>query len=454
MKKNRKNPPKRHNEVTEVKCIGLTNEGKGRVKVKNKVYEVANLLHGEEATVNVNKHYKGVHLELAGITKASSDRVKPPCPYYFKCGGCHLQHMQEQAQQRFKEHVVIDLMKSYAKVQPIIAMDDPFAYRNKSHITFGLDRKGKTISGIYAEKSHRIIPMERCLIHHEQADAIAGTVKKLMKSFKMYPYDEDSQRGLLRHVLIRRGHVSKEVMVVLVVGSPIFPSKKNFVKALRKEHPEITTILLSINQKRTSLVLGDREIVLYGRGVIKDTLCGLDFEISAKSFYQINSVQTEKLYNIAMEMADLKGTETVIDAYCGIGTIGLIASQKAAHVIGVELNKGAVKDAIRNAKRNGITNARFYQGDAGEFMVGMAEEGEKADVVIMDPPRSGSDEKFLSSVVKLAPKRIVYVSCNPETQARDLKYLVKKGYKVEGIQPVDMFPQTYHVENVVAMSKR
>lgn len=243
-------------------------------------------------------------------------------------------------------------------------------------------------------------------------------------------------------------------MVVLVTSGPIFPAKNNFVKALRKEHPDITTIVHNINPYQTSLVLGERENVLYGTGKIEDELCGLTFRISPRSFYQINPVQTEVLYNTAMEYAGMTGSEKVIDAYCGTGTIGLVASKRAGEVIGVELNRDAVHDAIANAKRNGIKNVRFFCDDAGEFMLGMAQDGEKADIVFMDPPRAGSDECFLSSLVTLAPKKIVYISCNPETQQRDLRFLTKRGYKVEKIQPVDMFPHTNHVETVCLLVLR
>ncbi|MGN0355101.1 MAG: 23S rRNA (uracil(1939)-C(5))-methyltransferase RlmD, partial [Muricoprocola sp.] len=264
----------------------------------------------------------------------------------------------------------------------------------------------------------------------------------------------DTGYGLLRHVLIRRGFTSGQIMVVLVLRSPIFPSKNNFVKALRKEHPEISTVVINVNDKNTSMVLGTRDIVLYGKGYIEDTLCGCRFRISPQSFYQVNSVQTEVLYTKAMEYAGLTGKETVIDAYCGIGTIGLIAAKKAKEVIGIELNPQAVKDARLNAKCNQIKNARFYEGDAGDFMIKMSEgtkdsPKQKVDVVFMDPPRSGSTEAFLSSVVTLSPKKIVYVSCGPDTLARDLEYLTRHGYKVSKIQPVDMFGFTEHVENVV-----
>ena len=243
-------------------------------------------------------------------------------------------------------------------------------------------------------------------------------------------------------------------MVVLVTGSPIFPSKNNFVKALRKSHPEITTVVLNVNDRQTSMVLGDREKPIFGPGFIKDRLCGCMFRISPKSFYQVNPVQTEILYQTAIDYAGLTGKETVIDAYCGIGTIGLIAAKKAGKVIGVELNKDAVKDARINAKENKITNAAFYQGDAGRFMVEMAAKGEKADVVFMDPPRSGSTEEFMDAVAILNPDRVVYVSCNPETLARDLAYFKKKGYRAEKAWAVDQFPATSHVETVCLLSRK
>ena len=280
------------------------------------------------------------------------------------------------------------------------------------------------------------------------------TIRDMLKSFKIKTYDEDTGYGLLRHVLVRRGFSSNEIMVVLVIGSPIFPSKNNFVKALRKKYPEISTVVLNVNDKDTSMVLGERDIVIYGKGFIRDSLCGCSFRISPQSFYQINPVQTEILYKTAMKYAGLTGKERVIDAYCGIGTIGLVAAKKAREVIGIELNKDAVRDAKINARENKISNARFFQGDAGKFMEGMAAEGEHADVVFMDPPRSGSDKNFLSSVVKLAPAKIVYVSCGPDTLARDLEYLTDKGYQVKKIQPVDMFSFTEHVETVCLLGNR
>lgn len=381
-------------------------------------------------------------------------KAKEKCPYAKKCGSCTYQGMSYQEQLRKKQGHVIHLLKEFGQVQDIIGMKDPYHYRNKVHAVFDRLKDGTIISGVYEEKSHRVVAIEECQIENKKADAIIRDIRDLAKSFKIRIYNEDSGIGLLRHVLIRTGHESGQIMVVLVVADPVFPSKNNFVKALRKLHPEITTIVLNINDKKTSMVLGERDIVLYGKGFIEDSLCGCTFRISPQSFYQVNPEQTEILYRKAISLAGLSGKERVIDAYCGTGTIGIIASKHAKEVIGVELNKDAMRDAVTNAKRNGVKNIKFFNQDAGKFMVGMAQDGEKADVVIMDPPRTGSDEAFLSSVVKLAPKKVVYVSCNPETLARDLKYLVKNGYQVGEMVPVDMFPFTGHVETVVLMSRK
>ena len=375
------------------------------------------------------------------------------CANAKKCGGCQYQGVPYQEQLKKKQKQVEALLKKFVKISPIIGMEEPYFYRNKVHAVFDRDRKGNIISGIYEAKSHRVVPIDECLIEDEKSQEIIRTIRKMLKSFKIKTYDEDTGYGLLRHVLVRRGFRTDEVMVVLVIGSPIFPSKNNFVKALRRVHPEISTVVLNINDRHTSMVLGEREIVIYGKGFIRDTLCGRTFRISPKSFYQVNPVQTEVLYNEAVRFAGLTGRERVIDAYCGIGTISLIAASKAKEVIGVELNKDAVRDARINARENKITNVQFREGDAGQFMEAMAAAGERADVVFMDPPRAGSDEKFLSSLIKLCPGKVVYISCNPETLARDLEYLTKKGYGVKRVQPVDMFSFTVHVETVVLLSR-
>lgn len=391
------------------------------------------------------------------VQKRGNDNKKKEgtaCKVAKKCGGCQYQGVPYEKQLSEKQKAVRQLMQPFCKTVEITGMQDPYHYRNKVHAVFARKKDGTIISGVYEEGTHRVVPVEACQIEDEKADAIINDIRGLLKSFKIKTYNEDTGYGLLRHVLIRRGFTTGEIMVVLVLGSPVMPSKNNFVKALRKLHPEITTVVLNVNDKRTSMVLGDRETTIYGKGYIEDVLCGLTFRISSKSFYQINPVQTEKLYGKAMELAGLTGKERVIDAYCGIGTIGMVAAKSAKEVIGVELNPDAVRDAIKNAKRNQMKNIRFYQDDAGRFMEKMAAKGEKADVVFMDPPRSGSTEQFMKSAVTLAPQKIVYISCDPQTQARDLKYLTKHGYKAMGAYPYDMFPFTKHAENIVLLVKQ
>lgn len=380
--------------------------------------------------------------------------MEKKCSVSKKCGGCQYQGVLYTEQLKKKQKMEETLLKKFCKVEKIIGMKDPYYYRNKVHRTFGRDRKGNVISGTYQEGTHKIVPVEECLIEDQKCQEIIHTIRGLLKSFKIKTYDEDTGYGLLRHVMVRRGFKTGEIMVVLVLGSPIMPSKNNFVKALRKVHPEISTVVINVNDKRTSMILGDRESVIYGKGFIRDELCGCSFRISPKSFYQVNPVQTEILYQTAIDFAKLTGKEEVIDAYCGIGTIGMVAAKHAKKVLGVELNADAVRDARMNAKENKMTNIEFRQGDAGEFMAAMAEKGQKMDVVFMDPPRAGSDEKFLSSVVKLGPKKVVYISCNPVTLERDLKYMVKHKYEVKKIQPVEMFPFTEHLENVCLLEKQ
>lgn len=391
--------------------------------------------------------------EKVGTGKATGKRAAGVCPYAKACGGCDYQGMDYVKQLKEKQAYVQKTVGEFCRVRPIVGMENPYHYRNKVHAVFDIAKGGTIISGVYKAGTHDVVNIESCLIEDEISDAIIRDIRGLLRSFKIKTYDEDTGYGLLRHVLVRRGFHSGEVMVVLVLGSPILPSKNNFVKALRKLHPEITTVIINVNDKKTSMVLGEKETVIYGKGYIEDTLCGCTFRISPKSFYQINPVQTELLYGKAIEYAGLTGRERVVDAYCGIGTIGLIAAGKAKEVISVELNRDAVRDAVINAKRNEIKNVRFYNADAGEFMTGMSEQGADVDVVFMDPPRAGSDEAFLSSVIKLAPKRVVYVSCNPETLARDLKYLTGHGYQAAECTPFDMFPFTKHVETVCLLSQ-
>lgn len=392
-------------------------------------------------------------VKVMAKNEAITKKKQGACPYAEKCGGCNMLDGNYVQHLNMKQKLVEGYLKGICEVMPIVGMKEPYYYRNKVHAVYANTKQG-VISGVYQEGTHRVVPIDSCKIEDAKADKIIVDIRNLMKSFRMKAYDEDRGFGFLRHVLIRRGFHSGEIMVVLVTGTPIFPSKNNFVKELRRLHPEITTILQNINDRKTSMILGERELVLYGKGYIEDTLCEKTFRISAKSFYQVNPIQTELLYKKAIELAALTGKERVIDAYCGIGTIGLIASDAAKEVLGIEVNPDAVRDAIRNAKANRVKNIQFYRADAGAYMVQMAEQDMRADVVLMDPPRAGSDEAFLSSVVKLAPERIVYISCNPETLARDLKHLKQKGYEVGKAWTYDMFPWTGHVETVVGLHRK
>ena len=382
-----------------------------------------------------------------------NDNERALCPHRRACGGCQLQNLSYPEQLGHKQRQEIGLLGRFGHVEEIWGMDEPYHYRNKVHAAFALDRRRQIVSGIYQSSSHAVVPVDSCLIEDELADRIIVTIRSMLREFKLPVYDERNGTGWLRHVLVRRGFHSGQVMVVLVAASPIFKNQKPFLAKLLAVYPEITTIVLNVNDRFGSMLLGPKSKALVGPGFIEDELCKLRFRISPSSFYQINPVQTERLYGEAIRLAGLSGEETVLDAYCGIGTIGLCAAAQAKQVIGVELNGDAVKDAIVNARLNGIKNAWFTAGDAGQFMERMAADGQCPDVVFMDPPRAGSDEKFLRSLLRVSPARVVYISCNPATMQRDLTVLVKGGYKVRHIQPVDMFPHTDHIETVVLLTK-
>nr|WP_297708618.1 23S rRNA (uracil(1939)-C(5))-methyltransferase RlmD [uncultured Butyrivibrio sp.] len=390
--------------------------------------------------------YKG-HEETSAASKSR-------CPYFKKCGACQMIDTPYDKQLRQKHAHVQELLEPYTRVASFIGMEEPEHYRCKVHAVFTHDKKGNPLSGIYREGTHDVVPIDSCLLEDEKADAIIASIRGMLKSFKIKTYDEDNGFGLLRHVLIRIGKNTGEIMVVLVTVSPIFPSKNNFVKALLKEHPEITTIVMNINDKQTSMILGDKEKTMYGPGFIYDTCCGMKFKISPKSFYQVNPIQQEVLYNTAIDMAQLSGNEIALDCYSGVGTIGIIASPHVKEVISVELNKDAVKDAKINAKINDVNNITFYENDATRFMQQMADSGDHVDLVFMDPPRAGSTPEFITSMINLAPAKVVYISCSPDSLARDLELITKGGYEVKKAIPVDMFPFTRSIETVVLLSKR
>lgn len=440
-----------------VRCKRLDSEGRGIAEFNGRKFAIKGLLPGELATMELVYRAKDTGARLCQVLEPSPDRVEPACKVFDKCGGCQLLHMSETAQAAFKQHQCELLLGDFGEVRPILKAENPKNYRNKVHAAFARKRAGKgskIISGIFEEESHRVIETTDCLIQDKRAAEYLRTVRKLMQDTRTEPYNEDTGRGTIRYVFLRTGRKSGEVLMALVTGTPEFPAKAKFAAEIKKKHPEIVTLIHNINPQKNSMVLGKKETVLYGTGYITDTLCGHTFRISANSFYQVNSEQTEVLYKTAVELAKITKEDTVIDAYCGIGTISLMAADHAGKVIGVEVNAQAVKDAKDNAKRNNCTNVEFICQDAGAFMREQAKRGTAPQVVIMDPPRAGSDDAFLSSLVTMAPERVVYISCNPETQARDLKKLVAKGYKVEMIQPVDMFPGTRHCECIVFLTKR
>ena len=374
------------------------------------------------------------------------------CSAFKRCGSCQLLDLPYNRQLLIKQSKVKRLLSRYKKPEKIVGMKNPYHYRNKVQAAFGVSR-GRIISGVYQSSSHKIVSADGCLLEDKKADEIIADIRKMCPNFKIKAYDEKSETGQLRHVLVRRGFETGEIMVVLVTAREELRSANSFVNELLRRHPDITTVVQNINGGFTSLVLGERQKILFGKGYIEDVLCGLKFRISPKSFYQVNPVQTKVLYNKAIGYADLSGEETVFDAYCGIGTIGLCAASHAKKVVGVELNKTAVSDAKRNAELNGITNAEFYAADAGLFMENAAQNGQRPDAVFMDPPRAGSSIKFLKSLLKTAPEKIVYISCNPETMARDLAFLTED-YAVDKLCPVDMFPHTEHIECVCLLKRK
>lgn len=369
------------------------------------------------------------------------------------CGGCPLLALPYSEQLAKKQKDVEKLLGKFGPVQPILGMEDPWHYRNKAVSTFCAGPGHSLQSGIYAQGTHRVIPVEECLLHNPALDEAIAAVRTAAAACRYEPFNEDRRTGLIRHVLVRHSRATGQVLVCLVTAQAALPGSKTFVTKLRQLCPSVSTVVQNINPRHSSAVLGSAEKLLYGKGYIEDTLCGVKFRLSAASFYQVNPVQTERLYQTAIEAAGLNGSQTVLDAYCGVGTIGLANAAKAKSVLGVELNRSAVNCAIQNAKANGITNARFLCADATSAIQRMAQQGERMDVVFLDPPRAGSTPEFLQAVCQLAPERVVYISCNPETQRRDLEYLTARGWKASFIQPVDLFPHTEHVETVVLLSK-
>ncbi len=445
-----------------IKIHGLGSSGEGVGKIDGLAVFVEGALPGEEVLAEVEVRKKNYAVaRLVEVVKPSAERVEPFCPLYEHCGGCQLQHMSYAAQLKWKRQQVVDAVERIGKLEGVevfntLGMENPLRYRNKMQFPVGTGDKGlgtrKLIIGCYARGSHKIIDAPACPIQNLGNDKILAAVRTVAEKFRLQPYDEDTHKGFLRHVMGRVGS-NGELMIVLVTAAKSFPNEKNFVRALLKELPNVTSIQQNVQTFRNNVILGRDTRVLYGKPTIHDAIGGLSFNISARSFFQVNTAQAEVLYKTALDFANLRGNETIIDAYCGTGTISLFMARRARKVIGVEVVSSAVGDAIRNARENHIHNAEFIVGDAVKVLPRLRDAGTYAEVVVVDPPRAGCDKKVLETFAAMEPEKIIYVSCNPATLARDLKILEGLGYRTKKIQPVDMFPFTSHIEAVAQVFK-
>ena len=437
------------------KCVDLSFEGKGVVKLSYGTVFVDGLFPGEEAEIEIQYKRAGSYFgKVHRLIKKSEDRIQPLCGVCTACGGCQFQQYAYAAQLRYKQNKVKDAFRRHLKkdveVNETLGMANPYEYRNKIQVPIGRDPHGKIVSGFYRSGTHKIIPIDKCYIENPKASNIIAEFKKLIKDFHYEPYNEDSGYGLFRHILIRTSYHYEDVMVTLVTTRDEFKGKNNFVREFIKRCPNIKCIVQNINSRDTNVILGEKERVLYGSGQIRDSILEVEFLISSKSFYQVNPEQVEVLYSKAIEYADIQKDEEVLDAYCGIGTIGLIASKYAKHVIGVEIVKDAIIDAKKNARLNKIENVDFICDDASKAFARLLDEKHNITTVMVDPPRKGLDEKFVQTLLELKPKKIVYISCEPETLARDIA-LLSDHYEIKKVQPVDMFPMTFHVETVACL---
>lgn len=443
------------NDYVELYIEGLSHEGLGVGKYKGFTLFVKRALPGETVRAKVIKLKKQYGFaRLIEIIQASPERVEPICPIYKHCGGCQLQHLSYEEQLRQKRQVVMDNLEriggldlNQVVVHPTLGMETPWRYRNKAQVPIG-ERDGELIGGFYRQGSHEIIDMQECLIQHEANDQVIQRVKEIASKLGIPAYDEEKHQGLLRHVVAKYGFATNQLMLVLITNGNAIPRQTELIEQLTGSFPNLKSIVQNINTKRTNVIFGSETKVLWGEGYIYDTIGEIRFAISAQSFYQVNPVQTKVLYETALAYADLQGHETVIDAYCGIGTISLFLAQKAKKVYGVEIVPQAIEDAKRNAQLNNMDNVEFIVGEAETIIPQWKAQGMTADVICVDPPRKGCDPALLEAIIAMRPKRVVYVSCNPSTLARDLNILAEGGYQVKEVQPVDMFPQTAHVECV------
>ncbi len=441
------------NEEYEVDIIDMGYEGEGIAKIDGYTLFVKGALSGEKVRVKVLKANKDFGFaKLVEVIKASDKRVEPMCPVFEKCGGCELQHLDYEEQLKHKKNIVTTTLKKSLgyelNVEDTIGMCIPYNYRNKTQYPVQGDK-----IGFYASRTHAVIENEGCYIQNTIADSLAKSVFEILKKNDCVSYDEKTSKGNLRHIVTRIGANTDDVMLMFVTKENKLKNKDKIVKQIMEKHPEVTTIIQNINEKEGNVILGEKCVTLYGQGFIYDSIGGIKFKISPLSFYQVNPTQTAQLYSLAKDFAELTGEENVFDLYCGIGTIGLFVADKAKSVFGVEIVEAAIEDAKENARLNGIDNVEFICGKAEEIIPQKYSEGKTVDVVFVDPPRKGCDEKLLETLREMQVAKIVYVSCNPATLARDLKYLVESGYEVKRVQPVDMFPQCSHVETVVLLEK-
>lgn len=450
--------PVQKNDHIHVEITDLTHDGAGVAKIDGYALFIPGALPGERVSVQVLKTKKGYgYGKLIEIKEASPERVAPPCYIYDQCGGCQLQHLSYNGQLDYKRRVVADVLERIGglknvPVHPTKGMDEPWRYRNKVQVPVATEN-GELIAGFYKKRSHDIVDMDTCIITEEKIDEIVQTIKEIAKETGIPIYKEKSNKGVLRHITARIGQKTGEVMVVLVTRTEELPFRKVFLNKISEAYPEVKSIVQNINSKRANAIYGALTKTLWGRDVIYDSIGDVKFAISARSFYQINPSQTKVLYDQALSYADLTGEETVIDAYCGIGTISLFLAKHAKKVYGVEIVPEAIEDAKANAELNGLNNVTFKVGEAETVIPDWYEKkGIQADVMVVDPPRKGCEEALLETMLKMKPKRIVYVSCNPATLARDLKVLEAGGYETKEVQPVDMFPQTTHVECVAKLT--
>lgn len=438
-------------------CMDYTHDCLGVVKVNGETIFVKNMIMGERAEIEIIKVLKNYSVgRVIRFIETSNERVEPLCPVYKHCGGCSLMHMSMEGQKRFKTERVKETLRKIGhcdtEVYDCLMDKTGYHYRNKVQVPFGYS-KGKLVSGFYKARTNDIIENDHCLIQNEFSNKVTAYIKELMNKYHIKPYDKVKHTGLIKHVLTRYGTYTHEGMVVLISYRKDIPHLKDLVDNIVSKFTEIKSVILNVNQRHDNVILGDKEILLYGESQIHDVLLGNIYGISMKSFYQVNPRQVEVLYSKAIEYADLEEDDVVLDAYCGIGTIGLSLARKVKKVIGVEVVPDAIMNAKENMKRNHIDNAEFYCDDAGHFMDEYSRDHKDINVVVVDPPRKGCSTQFLESMVNMSPEMVVYISCNVATLARDIDYLQNKGYKVEKVQPVDMFPNTNHVECVVLMSK-